>query len=108
VGEGVMKKSMKLLFAISILSPFLMAAGGYWHSSRMQQHFENTPYQEAIKIIRRTDDTESMRKLLIARFESQPEADLSYIEMIKSITELLLGLGIINLCLLMMVLRSRK
>jgi hypothetical protein len=93
---------------ISILIPFVLAGGISWHSNKMQTASEDMLYEQVIEMVRTTQDTESIRKLLISHLKSEQTSEKSDLGILKNLSALLLCVGVLNLGLLMMFLDKKK
>jgi hypothetical protein len=103
-----MRKFIILIFLGSILIPFGLAGGIAWHTNKMRAASEELLYQQVIEMVRTTQDTESIRKLLIAHLQSEQTADKSDLGILKNLTTLLLCVGVLNLGLLLIFLDKKK
>jgi hypothetical protein len=103
-----MRKFIILIFLISILIPFGLAGGIAWHSNKMRAASEEMLYQQVIDMVRTTQNTESIRKLLIAHLRSDQMSERSDLGILKNLTTLLLCVGVLNLGLLLVFLDKKK
>jgi hypothetical protein len=103
-----MRKFIILIFVMSILIPFSLAGGIAWHSNRVRVASEELLYQQVIDMVRTTQDTESIRKLLITHLKSDQTSDKSDLDILKNLSTLLLCVGVLNLGLLLVFLDKKK
>jgi hypothetical protein len=103
-----MRKFIILIFVISILIPFGLAGGIAWHANKMRATSEEILHQQVIDMVRTTQDTEFIRKLLISHLKSNQTSDKSDLYILKNLTTLLLCVGVLNLGLLLVFLEKKK
>ncbi len=101
-----MKTSNKFYVLTLLVIPFLSWAGFYWYATAIEQASLDFPKDEVIQNIKKVDDLEAIKFLLISELETSHDTYKREVSAYYSYAEVLLSLAMLNAVLLFMLYRS--
>ena len=101
-----MKTPTKIYALTLLIVPFLSWTGCYWYATAIEQARLDFPKDEVIQNIKKVDDIEAIKGLLISELETSQKTYNREISTYYTYAEVLLSIAILNAALLFMLYRS--